>query len=57
MVKVSRTLLVSLVSLMNSMMFICCPKPHPELLKSLYLHPTKEYISLRTVNCREAISG
>ena len=48
---------MSLVSLMNSMMFICCPNPNPELLKSLYLQPTKEYISLRTVNCREAISG
>ena len=35
---------MSLVSLMNSMMIICCPKPHPELLKSLYLQPTKEYI-------------
>jgi len=48
---------MSLVSLMNSMMFICCPKPHSELLKSLYLQPTKEYISLRIVNCRKAISG
>jgi len=48
---------MSLVSLMNSMMFIGCPKPHPELLKRLYLQPTKEYISLRTLNCREAVSG
>ena len=25
--------------------------------KSLYLPPTKEYLSLQTINCREAISG